>query len=158
MLERMLGGRARSGRERADWLFIAKNNFLWQQRRRVTLVSFPSPPPRRRRAPGSLLTPHSRFLFEFPESCYVKDQRIYWEQMRCVIAHDERSVGCKSLCPLLPIIPSLFLCVCVSTIFASFDKGTRTANSLPPVLCVWPAARRCTHTSVRRLRSVWHQD
>lgn len=42
------------------------------------------------------------FYFEFPETCCIKCfNGIY---VMCVIAHNERYVGCASLCPLIPII------------------------------------------------------
>lgn len=46
----------------------------------------------------------------------------------CVIAHNERYVGCASLCPLIPII---HLCgnLAVGILLASFDKGTHAITS-----------------------------
>lgn len=142
-----------------SWLaFIAKNNFLWQHRVEslfffllhtgvISLMLL---------WPSSVKTSQKRVQFEFPETCCVKIN-VLLETTWCVIAHNERSVGCKSLCPLLPIIPFL----CGSIIFASFDKGTRNNNSLHSdsvCVCIWLMARRHTRTSVHCWRSVWHQD
>lgn len=66
------------------------------------------------------------FYFEFPETCCIKCfNGIY---VMCVIAHNERYVGCASLCPLIPII---HLCgdLAVWIWLALFDKGTHTITS-----------------------------
>lgn len=66
------------------------------------------------------------FYFEFPETCCIKCfNGIY---VMCVIAHNERYVGCASLCPLIPII---HLCgdLAVWIWLDLFDKGTRTITS-----------------------------
>lgn len=54
----------------------------------------------------------------------------------CVIAHNERSVGCASLCPLIPIIP---LC----GVLLHLIKGLNNIQYLILLyFCVWPHISR----------------
>lgn len=75
--------------------------------------------------------------------CYIKKnvlQKLLY--VMCVIAHDERFVGCASLCPLIPIIH--FCGGLAVKMFSSSDKGMYTVlymaiqylNLL--YFCVWP--------------------
>lgn len=138
-------------RTRADWLLLLRiipfdsNTTLW-------LWSLSSLPHRRRRAWcrfDMCKTPHNRFLFEFPESCNVKIN-VLLETMWCVIiAHNERSVGCKSLCPLLPIIP--FICV-VQLYLLHLIKGLVPIALCLLTLCVvWMTGGLSLHSHIRPL-------
>lgn len=67
--------------------------------------------------------------FWVPWTLLYKEQCITGNYVMCVIAQNERSAGCASLCPLILIMP---LCLTAWVIFASFDKRTMVC------FCVWP--------------------